>query len=184
MNICVFCSAQKVPEQYRESARDLGARIARGGHTLIWGGTNRGLMKIVADSAQEHGARLVGISMEIIKGKARKNLDELVVAKDLCERKRIMLERSDVFIVLPGGIGTLDEMAEMIELKRHRVHHKPLVLLNVGNFYDGIQAQLETMDREGFFGDLGKDVVEGVEHLIHFNVTPEEAMRYIESYGN
>ena len=184
MNICVFCSAQEVPEKYKEAARELGALIARGGHTLVWGASERGCMKILADAAQNGGARTLGVSMELLKDRARKHIDELIVAKDLGERKKLMLTRSDACIGLPGGIGTLDEMAEVMALKRHGVHKKPIVFLNIADYYDGLREQLERMEREGFLKDRDRDSAEGLENVASFVSTPEEAMRYIESYGN
>ena len=183
MHICVFCSAQDVPEPYTVAASELGRRIAQGGHTLVWGGSDRGVMRTLADSAQEAGGKLVGISMEIVGGNARQNADEMVIEKDLATRKATMLKRSDAFVVMAGGIGTLDEATEMIALKRHRVHAKPIIFLDTAGFYEGTKKQFEIMEREGFFADGGKNVMEGFGNLAYFAATPEEAMRYIESYG-
>ena len=184
MNICVFCSAQDVPEIYNDAARTLGALIAQGGHTLVWGASERGCMKILADAAQEGGARTLGVSMELLKDRAREHIDELIVAKDLGERKQIMLARSDACIGLPGGIGTLDEMTEVMALKRHGVHRKPIVFLTIAGYYDGLREQLERMEREGFLQDRDRDSAEGLENVAAFAATPEDAMRYIEDYGN
>ncbi|MCR4280771.1 MAG: LOG family protein, partial [Candidatus Kaiserbacteria bacterium] len=85
-------------------------------------------------------------------------------------------------IALAGGIGTLDEITEMLALKRHGDHHKPIVFLNTDGFYSGMKTQLETMDKEGFFKNLDGDVVEG--SLAYFANTPEDAMRYITDHGN
>jgi|SRR3989344_3321385 len=184
MNICVFCSAQDVPSRYDDAAKELGILIARGKHTLVWGGSNRGVMRTLADSVQEEGGKLVGISMEILKRNARTNVEEMIIEKDLSSRKAMMLSRSDAFIALPGGIGTLDEMTEVIALRRHRIHNKPAVFLNTSDFYAGIETQFDIMEREGFFADGGKDVIEGLVSLAYFAATPEEAMRYIEGHGN
>ncbi|MBI4088110.1 TIGR00730 family Rossman fold protein [Candidatus Kaiserbacteria bacterium] len=184
MNICVFCSAQQVPEKYNDAARMTGSLIAKGGHTLVWGASDRGCMKILADTAQQGGARTLGISMELLKGRARKQIDELIVAKDLGGRKGLMLERSDAFVALAGGIGTLDEVTEIVALRRHGLHHKPIVFLDTDNFYKGTREQFETMEREGFFKDADAGSVVGIGNLVHFAATPEEAMRYIEDHGN
>src|SRR4051794_1668442 len=108
MNILVFCSAQDVPEKYTKAATELATLIAEGGHTLIWGGSDSGTMKVIADAAQAAGGKTHGVSMELMKELARKNADIMEVAKDLAERKAFMLERSDAVVALPGGIGTLD----------------------------------------------------------------------------
>src|SRR5262249_25805986 len=107
MNVLVFCSAQDVPEKYKKDARELAMLIAKNGHTLIWGGSDVGNMKIIADAAQEAGGKIIGVCTELFSGKARKNADEMIITKNLAERKKVMLERCDAIVVLAGGIGTL-----------------------------------------------------------------------------
>jgi uncharacterized protein (TIGR00730 family) len=96
------------------------------------------------------GGRLVGISVEFLRGVARTDADEMVIAKDLAERKALLLARSDAIVVLVGGLGTLDEATEILELRKHRLHDKPVVLLNTDGFYDGLLQQLRRMEAEGF----------------------------------
>lgn len=181
MKICVFCSAAEVDETYQAAARDLGKRIGERGHTLIWGGSEKGLMKVVADSVQGGGGRLHGVSVEHLKHTARKNADEMYIAKDLGERKAKMLLWSDVLVMLIGGIGTLDEVTDILEQKKHSHHNKDVVILNTSGFYDGLKQQLERMEREGFLksGSNARSLGE----LVHFAATPEDAMRYIEDHA-
>jgi uncharacterized protein (TIGR00730 family) len=115
LKVCVFCSAKDLPATYTEPAQEFARLLAENGHSLVWGGSDTGLMKIVAAGAQAGGAKIVGISMEALKDRARKNADEMIIAKDLGERKALMLERSDVIVMMVGGIGTLDEMTEVLE---------------------------------------------------------------------
>jgi uncharacterized protein (TIGR00730 family) len=150
MNIGVFLSAADLGEQYTEPAREFGKRLGAGGHTLVWGGSDSGLMKVLADSVQEAGGRLVGVSVEFLQHKVRKNADEMVVTADLAARKAELLRRSDAIVVMVGGTGTLDEATEILELKKHGLHSKPVVLLNSAGFYDGLELQLRRMDAEGF----------------------------------
>ena len=150
LNICVFCSAAELDAVYTESARELAELIGSRGHTLVWGGSDVGLMKVVADGVQETGGRLVGISVEFLQSKAREHADEMVVTANLAERKAQLLARADAFVILVGGTGTLDEAAEILELKKHGLHAKPVVLLNTAGFYDGLHQQLARMDAEGF----------------------------------
>ena len=178
MNILVFCSAQRVPEKYTHAAADVATRIAQAGHTLVWGGSNAGTMMTIADAAQAAGGKILGVSMDLFKHKARKNADEMIVTKDLAERKRIMLERSDAVIALAGGIGTLDEVSEVLALKRHGDHTKPVVFLNTDNFFEGLRSQLEKMRQEGFLDNVDNDIMEN--HLYYFADTPEQAILYIE----
>ncbi|NED09861.1 TIGR00730 family Rossman fold protein, partial [Streptomyces sp. SID6648] len=86
------------------------------GHTLVWGGSDVGLMKVVADGVQETGGRLLGVSVDFLAAKAREGADEMVIAKDLAERKRLLLEKADAVVIMVGGTGTLDEATEILEL--------------------------------------------------------------------
>ena len=173
MNICVFCSASDVDKKYSNAARELATLIAQGGHTLVWGGSNKGTMKEIADAAQSAGGTIVGITMEILKAHARPNADEMIIMPTLNERKAKLLKRSDAIAVLPGGLGTLDEVTEILELKKHSLHNKPIVFLNTDGFYHGFKMQLERMDKEGF-------LPRPLSELLFFANTPENAMRYIE----
>jgi uncharacterized protein (TIGR00730 family) len=150
MDICVFLSAADLDARYTRPARDFAELVGKGGHTLVWGGSDTGLMKVVADGVRESGGRLVGISVEIFRSAARTDADEMAFAKDLGERKALLLARSDAVVVLPGGLGTLDEATEVLELKKHGWYDKPVVLLNVAGFYDGLVTQLGRMEAEGF----------------------------------
>ena len=150
MNICVFLSAADLDERYTAPAREFAELIGKGGHTLVWGGSDVGLMKVVADGVQRHGGRLVGISVAFLGDKARKDADEMVVAADLAERKAQLLARSDAIVIMVGGTGTLDEATEILELKKHGLHAKPVVLLNTAGFYDGLKQQFQRMEDEGF----------------------------------
>ncbi|NWF25175.1 TIGR00730 family Rossman fold protein [Streptomyces sp. PKU-EA00015] len=150
MNICVFLSAAELDERYTRPAREFAELIGKGGHTLVWGGSDVGLMKVVADGVEEAGGRLVGVSVEFLQAKARATADEMVIAKDLAERKALLLAKSDAVVVMVGGTGTLDEATEILELKKHGHHTKPVVLLNAAGFYDGLKEQFQRMDDEGF----------------------------------
>jgi uncharacterized protein (TIGR00730 family) len=150
MNICVFLSAADLDARYTGPAREFAELIGKGGHTLVWGGSDVGLMKVMADGVQENGGRLVGISVEFLAAKARRDADEMVIAADLAERKAQLLARSDAIVVMVGGTGTLDEATEILELKKHGMHAKPVVLLNTAGFYDGLKQQFARMEAEGF----------------------------------
>jgi uncharacterized protein (TIGR00730 family) len=150
MNICVFLSAADLDARYTEPAREFAELIGKGGHTLVWGGSDVGLMKVMADGVQDNGGRLVGISVEFLAAKARTNADEMVIAADLAERKAQLLARSDAIVVMVGGTGTLDEATEILELKKHGMHARPVVLLNTAGFYDGLKQQFARMEAEGF----------------------------------
>ncbi|MGW4485025.1 LOG family protein [Amycolatopsis sp. NPDC004368] len=150
MNICVFLSAADLDERYTAPAREFARLVGKAGHTLVWGGSDRGLMKVVADGVRESGGRLVGISVELLRGAAREDADEMVITADLAERKALLLSRSEAVVVLAGGLGTLDEVTEVLELKKHGLHHKPIVLLNTDGYYDGLILQLRRMEDDRF----------------------------------
>ncbi|MET9105504.1 LOG family protein [Streptomyces zhihengii] len=150
MNICVFLSAADLDERYTGPAREFAELIGKGGHTLVWGGSDVGLMKVVADGVAQAGGRLVGVSVEFLRSSARAVADEMVITRDLAERKAELLARSDAIVIMVGGTGTLDEATEILEFKKHGHHTKPVVLLNTAGFYDGLKQQFRRMDEEGF----------------------------------
>ncbi|MFF2524776.1 LOG family protein [Streptomyces liangshanensis] len=150
MNICVFLSAADLDERYIRPAREFAELIGKGGHTLVWGGSDTGLMGVVADGVARAGGRLVGVSVEFLAGSARADADEMVFARDLPERKALLLDKADAIVIMVGGAGTLDEATEIIELKKHGLHTKPVVLLNTAGFYDGLKQQLQRMEADGF----------------------------------
>lgn len=175
MNILFFCSANNVAEKYTKPAKELAGLIAKQGHNLIWGASDTGLMKEIADSAQESDGKIIGITFEKLKTEAKKSADEIIVTKDLSERKALMLARADIIVALPGGIGTLDEIAEVLELKKHNFHKKPILILNSENFYQGLITLLKTMKDEGF-------VKQNLDDLIFWVQTPASAMDFINSW--
>ncbi|MGP4002473.1 TIGR00730 family Rossman fold protein [Streptomyces sp. 8N706] len=172
MNICVFCSASDLDERYTRPAREFAELIGKGGHTLVWGGCDSGLMKVMADGVQAAGGRLVGVSVEFLAHNARPGVDEMVITKDLTERKAQLLARADAIVMMVGGLGTLDEATEILELKKHGLHSKPVVLLNAAGFYDGLKQQFQRMEEEGFLSVPLTELVffaeDGAGALAHF----------------
>ncbi|MGY1991894.1 LOG family protein [Mycolicibacterium fortuitum] len=177
MNICVFLSAADLDERYTEPARAFAELLGKGGHTLVWGGSDKGLMKVVADEVQASGGQLVGISVDFLRQQARVGADEMVITADLSERKAVLLERSDALMVMPGGLGTLDEATEILELRKHRRHDKPVVLLNTAGFYDGLVIQLRRMEQDGF-------LPVPLDELVFVAEEPDAAMEYLERAVN
>jgi len=176
MNIAVFCSQYDVAEKYRNATETLAGLLAKGGHTLIFGGHDEGLMGVIADTAHRAGGRVVGIIREGIRATAYKDADEMVVVKDTLEMNRELIARGDVIVVLVGGIGTLNELTDVLRMKKNGLLDKQTVVINTDGFYGKFEEQLLKMHAEGF---LKKDVLDA----IHFSDTPEEGMRYIERHG-
>ena len=151
MNICVFCSANDVAPQYVAAAEKLGRWLGREGHTLVYGGANLGLMEAVARAAHEAGATVVGVVPAILEktGRASDHLHVRVLCDSLDDRKAIMVERSDLFVALPGGVGTLDEIFTVVAAASIGYHHKRVVLLNIDGFWDSLLAMLDDLQSKG-----------------------------------
>lgn len=177
MNIAVFCSQYDVADKYKDAAATLARLIAGGGHTLIFGGGDEGLMHVMAEGVHIGGGKVLGVMREAIKDKAYKDADELIVVPDAREMNRGIIERGEVIIVLVGGIGTLNEVTDVLRATKNGTQAKPVVMVNTDNFYEGFKQQLQRMSDEGFLRD---DVMSSVR----FADTPEDAMRYITTYGN
>lgn len=178
MNVGVFCaSADDIGEAYFDDALKLGAGIARRSWNLVYGGTNCGLMKKVAEATISNGSKVIGIIPECIRnrGVAATNISELVVAPDMKERKRLMREYSGAFIALPGGWGTLEEITEVITLKQLGCHNKPVVFINTNGFYNKFFDFIRESREHGFISPVYNKL------YIVVNDT-EEAFDYLENY--
>lgn len=152
MNICVYCSsAEQVDGEFQKQATELGKWMAKKGHTLVYGGATGGLMTSVAEGAASEKGDIVGIIPECIVEKGRKSdlPTELFVVGDMAERKTMMKEYADVFVVLPGGFGTLDEMFDTVSSCMVGEHDKPTILFNSENFWMGLLFQLERIRKDG-----------------------------------
>jgi uncharacterized protein (TIGR00730 family) len=174
-NILVFCSANDLSDTFTIPAKKFARLMTKHGYNLVWGGSDRGLMREIATEVQKNGGKIIGISAELFRNIARKNADEMIIAKDLGERKALMLKRSDAIAVLVGGIGTLDEISEVLALRKLDVHTKPIVVLNTDNFFRGFKIQLQKMKSDGFIQN------KTIEQLVHFADTPQDAIAYINN---
>ncbi len=178
MNICVYCSSsQTIDKKYFRQATLLGKTIALKKHSLVYGGGKVGLMGEIALTVKQHKGQVIGVIPENLKERelAFQEADELIITKDIRERKKVMEEQADSFIALPGGFGTLEELLEIITLKQLNLHNKPIVLLNVDNFYDNLIKQFDLFYKENFAYDKFNK-----EDIYHISQTVEEAINYIE----
>lgn len=152
-SVCVFLgsSAGNHPA-YAHATADLGRELARRRITCVYGGSRTGLMKTLADSVLGAGGEVVGVTVQLLKDKEEfhRGLTRLHVVPTMHERKNLMIELSDAFLALPGGIGTLDELFEVCTLSQLGFHAKPCGLLNVNGFFEPLRAMLVTAEREGF----------------------------------
>ncbi len=154
MNISVFCgSALPGDSRITQAAETLGRRLAEGGHTLLYGGSNLGLMGVVSGAALEAGGQVVGViptlfSEDIILSQP---VTELVRVASIAERKEYLIAHSNAFIALPGGIGTLDEVLEVMVANQLKQIDKPIALYSPDGFFDSFILQIDRMGTEGFF---------------------------------
>lgn len=174
--VCIYCaSSADVSERIREDGRQIGKLLADHGLALVYGGTTCGLMKVVADAHKAAGGHVIGIVPEFMLARGIDNSngqDETVVVHDMATRKSKMIERSGGFIVLPGGMGTLDELFDTLVNKQLGRHAKPIVMMNTDGYYN----PLITLLKHGIECRTIR-----AEHMSLFSVasTPEEAMRLL-----
>lgn len=161
MNITVYsASSGQVPEKYVEAARELGRLIARGNHTLVNGAGRTGLMGAVTDACLAEGGRAVGIIPQFMVEQhwQHEGMTELIVTPDMHCRKERMAEMSDACIALPGGVGTLEELLEVITWKQLGLYVKPIVILNTDGYYDPLLKLLRRAVDERFMRSLHADI--------------------------
>jgi uncharacterized protein (TIGR00730 family) len=155
-SICVYCGSSPGRNPiYAESARRLGAEIARNGLRLTYGGGTKGIMGAVAEGALQDGGKVLGIIPQFLLGKeaAERRPDphfELIVTADMHERKHLLFENAGAFVALPGGIGTVEEIVEVMTWAQLGRHRKPMVFANILGFWDPLLAMLAHMREEGF----------------------------------
>jgi uncharacterized protein (TIGR00730 family) len=161
--VCVFCGSSSGGDPaYGQAAAKLGSAVAERGWALVYGGAGLGLMGTVADAALEAGGRVVGVLPERLFRRERAH-------PGLSERKAAMARRADAFVALPGGMGTLEELFEILTWSQLGIHGKPVALLNVEGYFDALLAFLDHQVAEGFLRapDRGRlQVAEGVEELL------------------
>jgi uncharacterized protein (TIGR00730 family) len=152
-SLCVYCgSSGAVDTRYREGASELGARLARAGLEVIYGGGKVGLMGLLADAALAAQGKVTGIIPAHLRDTevAHHGVTELVVVTSMHERKRLMAEKADAFAILPGGIGTLDEMFEILSWKQLRLHDKPIFLVDIDGYWAPLSVLLDHIVDTGF----------------------------------
>ncbi|HZP74896.1 MAG TPA: TIGR00730 family Rossman fold protein [Pseudolabrys sp.] len=146
--ICVYCgSSPGTNPAFVTAAQTLGTLMAKNGVGLVYGGGGAGLMGAVGKAVNEHGGHVTGIIPEFLMSRERalRDINDLVVTKDMHERKRLMFERADAFVALPGGIGTLEELVEQLTWVQLGRHKKPVVIANIEGFWDPLCALLDHM---------------------------------------
>ncbi|MCF6242545.1 MAG: TIGR00730 family Rossman fold protein [Bacteroidales bacterium] len=177
-NICVFCSSSDVIDKvYNDNALELAELIIKEGMQLVNGGSKVGLMGIMARRVKELGGSSIGIIPQLIydKGLACYSTENLIITKDMRERKEKLSAYADAFIALPGGFGTLEELLEVMTLKQLEVHQKPIVIMNINGFYNQLLKQFEVFYENNFARSDYK-------RLYYTAHTAKEAIGYIKNY--
>jgi uncharacterized protein (TIGR00730 family) len=170
--VCVYCgSGPGTNPQFMDAAVAFGKALAENGIRLVYGGGSLGLMGAVATSVLDHGGTVTGIIPDFLtlRENALTRVQEMIVTPDMHERKRLMFERSDAFVALPGGVGTLEELVEQLTWKQLGRHEKPVLLANVDNFWEPLFALLAHMRSTQFIrSGLSVDILkaERVEDIL------------------
>jgi uncharacterized protein (TIGR00730 family) len=173
MNVCIFCgSASGKRNEYAEAAREIGVLIHKSGSSLVYGGGNIGLMGIVADEVMKLGGHVIGVIPDFLLQRevAHKGITQLEVVSSMHERKRRMADLADAFIAMPGGWGTLDELAEILTWKQLGLIHASVGLLNTRGYFNPLIDQMKLMEAEGFLSTANLEqlnVSESPTHLLN-----------------
>ncbi len=169
-SIVVFCGSKSGANPlYEEAAKKLGGLLGENNIRLIYGGGNRGLMGAVANSALAKGGTVTGIIPEILNQWEQQHdeITELIVVENMHIRKRLLYEKADAAIILPGGFGTMDELYEILTWNQLSIHDKPIYILNTAGFYDCLLQHMQHMLKEGF-------LYTSIENAVTVVDTPEE----------
>lgn len=161
--VCVFCGSSTPPERaYRDSTRALGAALADRGIELVYGGGRVGLMGELADACLAQGGRVTGVIPAglFTREVGHTGVTELHEVSSMHERKQLMYDLADAFIALPGGLGTLEELAEVATWSQLGLHRKPIVLLDVDTFWDPLVAQLDRMVTVGLLNQSNRELIQ------------------------
>lgn len=178
MKICVYgASSNIISADYISATEELGRQIGRRGHSLVYGAGAGGLMGAVARGVCETGGHITGVAPGFfnVDGVLFEHCDELIRTETMHERKKIMEDTSDAFIVLPGGMGTFEEFFEVLTLKQLGRHKKAIAILNLNNYYDPLDAMMENGISQGFMNRVCRSLYRSFD-------SGEEVLDYFESY--
>lgn len=172
-NICVFCGAHEgIALKYQEVAKRCGELIAQYGLTMVYGGSNSGLMARVSDSVMDNGGDVIGIYPTILNQKEpiSSKISTSIIVDNMSVRKHVMISNADAFLILPGGAGTLDELFDVITLKMLGAHNKPIIIVSTDGYWRNFEALCKDIVDEKFAGSALFETYRMV-------ATPEEAFK-------
>ncbi len=178
MKICVFGAASPtIDAEYIKRVEELGEQMARRGHSLVFGGGGNGLMGAAARGVRRGGGEIVGVIPSFFEDEGVEAIcdfcTELIFTDTMRERKQIMEDRADAFIVVPGGIGTFEEFFEILTLKQLCRHRKPIAIYNIRGYYNELHTAMEKAIEKKF-------IRENCSGLYHLSDDPEDILRYVE----
>lgn len=157
MQIAVFCSSSnELASSYYEEAEQLGRFIGKENHTLVYGGSNKGLMESLAKGVKAEGGFVIGILLSSLRSQASKFADEMLFVETLSDRKEMMKEYADVFVALSGGFGTLDEIFDVLANAQIDAHDKKLILVNTNQFFNPMLTMFDKIIEEKFGSETNK----------------------------
>lgn len=178
--LCVYCGASdRADQKYKQSAIDLGKLIGIHNLGLVYGGGRLGLMGLVANATLEHGGKVIGFIPEHLDSRegAHPGLTELHIVDTMHTRKMNMAIQADMFIVLPGGFGSLDELFEIITWRQINLHHKPVAVINIDGYWNPLKALIDKVVDEKFAHEEHR-------HIVNFVETPDEAIQLAKKLLN
>ena len=176
-DICVFLGASSGNDPiFSEAINQLGVALAKKQHRIVYGGSKTGLMGILADSAMAAGGKVTGVTVQALKDKEfhHDNLTELHITQDMNERKQMMNDLSDAFIIFPGGCGTYDEFFDVFTWAKLGFHNKPIIILNLNNYYQPLIQLLQHTEQQGFMNNWDME-------LFHVADNIEDCIRLLKS---
>lgn len=178
MNICVYgASSKTIDKEYILHGEELGRKMAQRGHKLVFGAGASGLMGAVARGMKENGGYIVGVAPTFfnVDGVLFEDCDEMIPTETMRERKQIMEDKADAFVMTPGGIGTYEEFFEIFTLKQLNRHHKAICVLNTKGYYDGVIEVLKKTVEENFMTEENNTLYKVFDNV-------DEMLDYIENY--
>ena len=176
MNICLYgASSNEIPSIYIKETEILGEKMAERGHSLVYGGGASGLMGAAARGVTAKGGEVIGIAPSFfnVDGVLFGKCSEIIYTETMRERKQLMEEKASAFVAVPGGIGTFDELFEIMTLRQLGRHKKPIALFNVNGYFDGLINMIENAIAQGF-------MTEGCKKLAPAFSDPDELLNYLE----
>ena len=168
MNIAVYlASSFGTDSKIQEETKALGTWIGKSHHALVYGGSKAGLMETIAQATKDAGGRVIGVETMLFynRGQAYPLCDDFHITKDLAERKKTMMDLADIFIALPGGMGTLDEIVDIMCINKLSTTYRPIFFLNINGFYNDIKNQLNKMVEYGYLSKHDRDLVSFVDDV-------------------